>query len=209
MKGKLNTKEISQIKNVLNQLGLDTSEEDFEYTFSKDLDSYLYFFIESREYYGNLSLSVQGKLKYELSKLDFVDYVDINTYNYMIQIELSDDYVISNQEDVLEKKSNSMKNIKLFEEWIQLNEEGDGGGGDFGGATLSNTPGMGNPDTGGTEGGGTSSEYGSGDRWGFGDIGTNKMFRPSSLSDTKQSKPRKRKPNKDRTRKSKVSKKKK
>lgn len=178
MKGKLNTLEISQIKDVLNKLGFSTSEEDFEYTFSKGFDSYVYFDIESREYDGSLSLSAQYKLKYELSKLDFVDYVDINTYSYIIQLELSNDYIIANQGDILENNNNNVmkkKSIFLFEEYVNNIYEEDGGGGDFGGTSLGGTPGAGNPDPGGASGDGGSME-GSGDRWDGGFHGAHPMF---------------------------------
>jgi hypothetical protein len=49
-----------------------------------------------------------------------------------------------------------------------VNEDGDGGdGGYFSGDTPSNTPGMGNPSPGGASGDVSSSDFGSGDTWGF------------------------------------------
>ena len=62
-----------------------------------------------------------------------------------------------------------MKTLMNFKQYHDqnVNEDGDGGGGDFSGDTPSNTPGMGNPNPGGASGDVGSSNFGSGDTWGF------------------------------------------
>ena len=84
-----------------------------------------------------------------------------------------------------------MKTLMNFTQFYtrQMNEDGDGGGGDFGGDfggdTPSNTPGMGNPNPGGTSGD-TQSSLGSGDTWSFAALFPNYMGNKKKSRKTKK-----------------------
>lgn len=80
-----------------------------------------------------------------------------------------------------------MKTLMSFKQFNsnKVNEDGDGGGGDFGGDTPSNTPGMGNPSPGGASGDVTSS-LGSGDVWNFAALFPNYMTKRKKTSKTKK-----------------------
>lgn len=179
MIGRLNTKEIIAIRDILSKYGINTSEEKFEYNFDKRLEysSDITFDIESSSYDGGIKPKTFIEVESDLESLYFIDQVFIDTYKYKITIELAEDYIIKYQGDILE----SARSIMLFDQFTsqKMNEDGDGGGGDFGGdfsaATPSNTPGMGNPDPGGGSGDSPSNALGSGDTWGFAQLFPNYM----------------------------------